>query len=562
MSTDNARRITRMGESDGATQGHVSRPRDLENPELADKLEAFAALLDLAGANPYGVRAYRRAAALVRATPASVAGLVRSGRARELRGIGRGIEGKLRELVQTGEIAELVELERTVSPQLVGLGRLVGLNAKRAAEIGRVLGIRTADELRQAAREGRLTEVPGIGPKTAERIRAALDRSPEVSPPRSLPLNRSRPLVEAVAAALGGTAAGDPRRWRDASERLAVVCSGDDANAVTARFEEHPSIVAIVERTDQGALGVTVDGIPIELVVAPPAHFGTELLRATGSKAYVDALEPLPAAPDEAGVYHALGLPFCPPELREEPYAGEPPTLLELSDIRGDLHCHTTWSDGRASVLEMGAAARDRGYEYLAICDHTLAVRVVPGLDAEAIRRQGEEIAAANEVLAPFRVLRGAECDILPDGSLDLPDDVLSELEWVMASLHAGQRRPRRELTRQVVEAVRNPFTSALSHPTGRLINHRPPNALDLDEVFAAALETGTALEVNGLPDRLDLNGENVRRAIAAGVRIVVSTDAHSVVGLANMELAVATARRGGATAADAVNTRPLSEVL
>jgi DNA polymerase (family 10) len=320
--------------------------------------------------------------------------------------------------------------------------------------------------------------------------------------------------------------------------------------------------VAIVERTDRGALGVTVDGIPIELVVAPIARFGTELLRATGSKAYVDALEPLPTAPDEAAVYRALGLPFCPPELREEPFSGEPPKLLELSDIRGDLHCHTTWSDGRASVLEMGAAARDRGYEYLAICDHTLAVRVVPGLDAEAIRRQGEEIAAANEVLAPFRVLRGAECDILPDGSLDLPDDVLSELEWVMASLHAGQRRPRRELTRQVVEAVRNPFTSALSHPTGRLINHRPPNALDLEEVFAAALETGTALEVNGLPDRLDLNGENVRRAIAAGVRIVVSTDAHSVAGLANMELAVVTARRGGATAADAVNTRPLLEVL
>jgi len=540
----------------------MSAPRDLANPDLADRLEAFAVLLDLAGANPYGVRAYRRAAALVRATPVPLAGLVRSGRARELRGIGRGIEGKLRELVLTGEIAELAELERTVSPQLVGLGRLVGLSAKRAAEIGRVLDIRTADELREAARAGRLTEVPGIGPKTAERILAGLERSPEAGPPRSLLLNRSRPLVEAVADALGGTGAGDPRRWRDASERLAVVCLGDDASALTARFEAHPSIVAIVERTDRGAIGVTVDGIPIELVVAPPERFGTELLRATGSKAYVDALEPLPAAPDEAGVYRALGLAFCPPELREEPFSGEPPTLLELSDVRGDLHCHTTWSDGRASVLEMGVAARDRGYEYLAICDHTLAVRVVPGLDAEAIRRQGEEIAAANEQLAPFRVLRGAECDILPDGSLDLPDDVLTELEWVMASLHAGQRRPGGELTRQVVEAVRNPFTSALSHPTGRLINHRPPNALDLDEVFTAALDTGTALEVNGLPDRLDLNGENVRRATAAGVRIVVSTDAHSVAGLGNMELAVATARRGGAGPADAVNTRPLSELL
>ena len=562
MSTEWPLRITRSGDSDNTAQADLSRPPDLENPELAERLEAFAALLDLAGANPYGVRAYRRAAALVRATPVPVAGLVRSGRVRELRGIGPGIEGKLRELVQTGEIAELAELERTVSPQLVGLGRLLGLSAKRAAEIGRVLGIRTADELREAAREGRLTEVPGIGPKTAERVLSALERGPEAVPPRSILLNRSRPLVESVAEAVGATASGDPRRWRDTSERLAVVCADDEATAATGRFEEHPSIVAIVERTEGGAVGVTVDGIPIELMVAPPERFGTELVRATGSKGYVDALEPLPAAPDEAGVYRKLGIPFCPPELREEPFSGEPPRLLGLSDVRGDLHCHTTWSDGRASVLEMGLAARNRGYEYLAICDHTVAVRVVPGLDADAIRRQGEEIAAANEELAPFRVLRGAECDILPDGSLDLPDDVLSELEWVMASLHAGQRRPRRELTEQVVEAVRNPFTSALSHPTGRLINHRPPNALDLDEVFAAAVETGTALEVNGLPDRLDLNGENVKRAIAAGVRIVVSTDAHSIAGLGNMELAVATARRGGASAADVVNTRPLSEVL
>jgi DNA polymerase (family 10) len=230
--------------------------------------------------------------------------------------------------------------------------------------------------------------------------------------------------------------------------------------------------------------------------------------------------------------------------------------------VRGDLHVHTTWSDGKASVREMAEAARDRGYAYLAICDHTRSVRVVPGLDGDDVRRQGEEIAAVNEALAPFRVLRGIECDILPDGSLDLPDDVLAELDWVQISLHAGQRAQRRELTKRVVEAMRHPAARCLSHPTGRLINHRPPNALDLEEVFRVALETGLAVEVNGLPDRLDLRDEHVRLAIEAGVPIVCSTDAHSVRGLGNIVLSVATARRGGATAQDVLNTRPLQDFV
>ena len=226
----------------------------------------------------------------------------------------------------------------------------------------------------------------------------------------------------------------------------------------------------------------------------------------------------------------------------------------------GDLHVHTTWSDGKASVLEMAQAARDRGYEYLAICDHTRSVRVVPGLDGDDVRRQAEEIAAANEALAPFRVLRGIECDILPDGSLDLPDDVLAELDWVQVSLHAGQRAQRRELTARVVEAMRHPAARCLSHPTGRLINHRPPNALDLEEVFEVALETGVALEVNGLPDRLDLRDDHVRLAIEAGVPIVCSTDAHSVRGLGNMQLSVrdgaARRRDGGGRAQHAAAAR------
>jgi DNA polymerase (family 10) len=232
------------------------------------------------------------------------------------------------------------------------------------------------------------------------------------------------------------------------------------------------------------------------------------------------------------------------------------------NDIRGDLHCHTTRSDGRATVEEMGRAARERGYDYLAICDHTPAVGAVRGLTPDDVRRQAEEIAAANEVLAPFRVLRGIECDILPDGRLDLPDDVLAELEWVQASVHGGQRMPRAEMTKRVVEALRNPHVSCLSHPTGRYIGRRPENALDLERAFEVALEEGVAVEVNGLPDRLDLSGAHVREALEAGLEIVCSTDAHSVRGLGNMALSVATARRGGATAAHVVNTRPLGAIL
>jgi DNA polymerase (family 10) len=526
----------------------------LDNAKMAERLEAFAALLDLAGASYYTARAYRRAAELVRSTPAPVVDLVREGRVRELRGIGPGIERRLVELVETGRIAELDELERSVRPEIVGLGRFLGLSAKRAVEVAEALRVESAEEFRAAVREGRLRSVPGIGPKTEAKLVAALERE-EPRPQRGLLLNRARALVEPVADALGGVVAGDPRRWRDTSERLAIVTS--DNNALD-RFRDLPQIVAVVD----GTVGVTVEGVPLELVIAPPERFGTELLRATGSEAYVAALEPLPAGAGEEDVYAALGVPWCPPELREEPHRREPPALLELANVRGDLHCHTTWSDGRASVFEMGEAARERGYEYLAICDHTPSVGAVPGISGDELRRQGEEIAAANERLAPFRVLRGIECDILRDGSLDLPDDVLTQLDWVQASVHGGQRMPARELTMRSVEAMRNPHVRCLSHPKGRIINHRPENALDLDQVFEVAIETGVALEVNGLPDRLDLRGEHVRAAIEAGVQIVVSTDAHSVHGLGNMELAVRTARRGWATAGDVANALPLDQFL
>jgi DNA polymerase (family X) len=531
------------------------------NAHIAEQLESFASLLDLSGAGYYTSRAYRRAAETIRETKAPIAELVAAGRVQELRGIGPGIATRLRELVETGRIAELDELEREVQPELVGLGRFLGIAPKRMVEIGRALGVATADEFRTAARGGRLTTIAGIGAQTERRLLERLD-SEGLPQQKGMLLNRARALLEEIAGELDGEVAGDPRRWADASFELAVVCAAERPDPVLDAFASLPTIVSVLEREPRRALGVTVEGVPVELIVAAPPSFGTELLRATGSHSYVDALGELPAAPDEHALYAALDVPWCPPELREQPFAGEPPPLLERSDIRGDLHVHTTWSDGKASVLEMAVAARELGYQYLAICDHTPNVRVVPGLDADDLRRQGEEIAAANEELAPFRVLRGTEVDIRRDGELDLPDDVLAELDWVQLSLHAGQREPRDELTRKVTEAMRHPAVRALSHPRGRLINHRPANALDLERTFEVALETGVALETNGLPDRLDLSGPEIRRAIEAGVPVVVSTDAHSVRGLGNMRLAVHTARRGWATAADVVNTRPLAEVL
>jgi DNA polymerase (family X) len=544
----------------GSEYSYAQSPVD--NPQIADRLNAFASLLELAEANPYTARAYRRAAETIRGAPIPVADLVKAGKVRELRGIGRGIEARLCELVETGTIAELDELEDELAPDLVGLGRYLGLSAKRSVEIAKALDIRTGEELRDAAAAGRLRSVPGIGPKIEARLVEALASDAEPPARPGLLLNRALELLGGIATVLEGEVAGDARRWRDSCEVLAVVCSSPDPRPLLARFADLPQIVALIDEGERRAAGVTVEGVPVELVVADPQQFGTALVRATGSAEYVAALEPLPDAHDEHAVYRALGIPWCPPELREEPFRDEPPALVELADIRGDLHSHTTWSDGRASVEEMGRAAIERGYDYLAICDHTPAVGAVRGLTPDDVRRQAEQIAAANEVLAPFRVLRGIECDILPEGRLDLPDDVLAELDWVQASVHGGQRMPGPEMTKRVEEALRNPHVRCLSHPKGRYINRRPENALDLDRIFEVALEEDVALEVNGLPDRLDLSGEHVREALRAGVQIVCSTDSHSTQGLANMILSVMTARRGWAPAEAVVNARPLESIL
>ena len=416
---------------------------------IADRLDAFASLLELADANPYTVRAYRRAADTIRATPRCRSPtLVRAGRVRELRGIGPGIEARLRELVETGDIAELAELERELAPGLVGLGRYLGLGARRSVEIARALGVRTPEELRAAAAAGRLRERPrdrrqdrGAAARGARaRGRAAAARAASL-------LNRARELVGGIAAALGrraapatcgagatrasgsrsSCAAADPGPAAGALRRAAADRRGDRAGRAPRR-----------RRDGRGRAGRA--GRRRAASASGPRCCARPARRPTSRRSSRS-----PTAPTSTRSTRALGVPVVPAgAARGAVPRRAAARCVEIADIRGDLHCHTTWSDGRASVEEMGRAASDRGYEYLAICDHTPAVGAVRGLTADDVRRQGEEIAAANEALAPFRVLRGIECDILPDGRLDLPDDVLAELDWVQASVHGGQRMPRR----------------------------------------------------------------------------------------------------------------------
>ena len=361
--------------------------RDPTNAWVADRLALFAALLELSEASSFAVRAYARAAELIRSAPTSVAQLVRAGRVRELRGIGPGIEAKLLELIETGEIAELRSLEAELDPALIGLGRMLGLSSQRTLHIARHLGVASVAEFMEACRDGRLRDVPGVGAVTEAKILAALVREPAA--PRGLTVTRSRALSQEIAMALGGEIAGPARRFCELSHELAVVCASDDPAATIARFDQLPAIVVLLERGEGRAVGLTVDGVPVTLVVIPAERFGTELIVATGSADYVDALGPLCDATTETELFEMLGLPYCPPELREHAGATAPIGLVELADVRGDLHCHTTWSDGKDSVEEMALAALRRGYEYIAICDHTPNVRVVPGLDADALAASG-----------------------------------------------------------------------------------------------------------------------------------------------------------------------------
>jgi DNA polymerase (family 10) len=572
-------------------------PAEPPNSAIAAALEELGDLYELDGAIVHRVLAYRTAAKTVRETAVSVAGLTRAGRATELTGIGKTLQEKILALIDTGSIPAAERLRAKFPPGLIALTRLPGLGPKRARMLHETLGIDSLAALREAALAQRLRTVKRLGPKFEESVLAALDALPADTDelpraPRRMLLPAAIELGETLIAGLRSQGPPDARIELAGSARRGVESVKDiDLVAVTAeplalaeslgRLEQVETVSAGGEA---GARARAHSGAAVDLRIAAPEQFGSLLQHFTGSAAHNAALRAgavrrglhvseygilddasgvTRACATEAAVYERLGLPYIPPELREN--RGEllepPPELIELADIRGDLHCHTIASDGRATIAEMAQAARERKYEYLAITDHSASHGFGNDVSPARLREQIERIGEIDAALGDLRLLAGSEVNILPDGSLDYEDELLAQLDWVLASVHTAFAIGEQRMTERMIAAIEHPLVDAIGHPTGRLIERREPYAVDLEAVFAAAARTGTLLEINANPDRRDLSETHARAAVAAGARIVIDSDAHRIDTLANMRWGVLTARRGALSAASVANTRPWREL-
>jgi DNA polymerase (family X) len=560
------------------------------NAELAERFELLADLLELDGADAFRLAAYRRAAARIRESAVPVAQLAIDGKATRLSGIGGTIEAKIVEYIETGDLAALAKLRDKLPSGLVDVMHVPGLGPKTARKLWGELGVESLDDLKAAAEQERLRDLPGLGPKSEEKVLKALAKPARESADtgrtllgKVLPaVRRAVEEIEESGLADRVSEAGSVRRRAETSRDLDLIATAEDPPALTAFFVERRWVAEVVAKGSTKATVVSHDGHRFDLRVVPPENYGSLLQHFTGSKDHNVALredavrkglsiseygvknvetEEVFTAADEAELYEHLGYAWIPPELREN--RGELdaarerrlPELVRLDDLKGDLHMHTDWSDGRGTLEEMVLAAKERGHSYIAICDHARRLR-----DGR-LEKQTEEIAAMNERVSGITVLAGIEVDVRADGSLDYDDEALAQRDWVMASIHSGFDGPRERLTHRITAAMENPHVDCIGHPTGRKINRRPPYELDLERVFEKAVETGTFLEINAQPDRLDLTDNHARAAVEAGVRIVVSTDAHRVHELDNLELGVAQARRGWVTADQIVNTRSWAQV-
>jgi len=559
------------------------------NAELAERFELLADMLELDGADAFRLAAYRRAAARIRESAVPVAQLAVDRKATRLSGIGTTIENKIVELVETGDLQALAKLRDRLPPGLVEVMHVPGLGPKTARKLWSELGITSLDELRAAAEQERLRGLPGLGAKTEEKVLKSLSNPTSSAATGRVLLGQVLPSVRRAVAELeeSGLAdrvseAGSVRRRCETAHDLDLIATAGEPSALTAFFSECDWVAEVLARGGTKATVVSHDGHRFDLRVVPPESYGSLLQHFTGSKAHNVALredavrrglsvseygvlavesEETFTAADEEAFYAHLGYAWIPPELRENrgeleaAREGRLPHLVELSDVLGDLHVHTNWSDGRGTLEEMVTAARALGRRYVAVCDHARRLR-----DGR-LERQAEEIEALRERAGKIRILSGIEVDIRTDGSLDMPDEALAERDWVMASIHAGFDQPRDRLTDRILAAMENPHVDCIGHPTGRKINRRAPYDVDFERVLDGALRTGTFLEINAQPDRLDLTDTHARAAAEAGVRIVISTDAHRVGELANLELGVAQARRGWLNAEQVVNTRSWREV-
>jgi DNA polymerase (family 10) len=561
----------------------------MRNGEIAEAFEELASLYELDGAVVYRVVAYRNAAKAIREAGVSVEELAKQGRADELAGVGKTIAEKIDALLETGSIPSADKLKQRIPPGLVEITRIPGLGPKRARLLHDELGVSSIDELRQAAEDGRLSDVKGFGKKAEENLLAAFAAGADGRPKARMLLSKALPVGEELVAALREhpaairvELAGSARRLADTVKDLDIVAASSDPAALAEAFSGLDAIESVSTSGEAGAKALTHTGLPVDLRIVPEEAFGNLLHHFTGSGRHNEALRTEAVrrglhvseygiSDDETGeseafkteeeVYERLGMQYIPPELRENRGELEAarerrlPELVTLADLKGDLHMHTDWSDGRGTLEEMVLAAKERGRKYIAICDHARRLR-----DGR-LERQTEEIAAMNERVSGITVLAGIEVDIRGEGSLDYDDEALAQRDWVMASIHSGFDQPRERLTDRLVAAMENPHVDCIGHPTGRKINRRPPYELDLERVFEKAVETGTFLEINAQPDRLDLTDNHARAAVEAGVRIVVSTDAHRVHELDNLQLGVAQARRGWVTADQIVNTRTWAQI-
>ena len=566
----------------------------MRNPDVAKLLENIAGLLALKGENPFRVRAYSQAARSVASLTEDIADLWRQGRLCSVPGIGESIAAKIDEYLRTGRLSYYEQLKQEVAPQAAELLEVPGMGPARARLVYERLGVKTVRELEEAARQHRLSQLPGIRERTEEKILREIARLRQRT--RRLLLGVALPAAEEVVGLLRDHSAvrsidvaGSLRRLKETIGDIDILVASDHPSEVMDAFTTLPVVkeVLLVGPTKSSIL--TTSDLQIDLRVVHPDEYGSALQYFTGSKEHNIALRDVAiakgyklseyglfetrsgrrvAGATEEEVYHALGLDWIPPELRENrgeiaaAREGRLPRLVQLQDVKGDLQTHSDWSDGVNSLETMVRAARDRGYEYVAITDHSQGLGVAHGLSLDEIRQQRQLVEELNRRMAPFRILHGIELDIRADGTLDYPDEVLAGFDLVGASVHSAFDQPLERMTRRIVGALRNLFVCILNHPTGRLLGKRPPYAVDLDQVVKVAAEEGVVLEIDGQPDRLDLDDVWSRRAAEAGVVLACDTDSHAAGQLGFMRWAVAVARRAWLEPRHVLNAQPVESVL
>ena len=560
----------------------------MENDEVANVLDQTANMLELAGENFFRVRAYRNAARAIRDQTAQVASLSKE-QIDEIPGIGADLAGKITTIIQTGDLPLHRELASKFPPQLLELRDIPGLGPKRLKLLIDLMQIRGRDDLEKAVKSGTIRKIPGFGPKIEDRIRESLLRRETGEEKRMLYAEATRIAAQIEAYLRKCTAirefelAGSFRRRRETVGDLDAVAAAADSAAVMKHFNAFPGITEVIGSGETKTSVVLKGGLQVDLRVVPAKSFGAALTYFTGSKSHNVHLRRIAqarglllneyglfrndvviASRTEEEIYRALGLAWVPPELREDrgeieaAASGKLPKLIERKNLRGDLHSHSLYTDGRASIEEMARQARASGLEYLAITDHSRRLAMAHGLDPKRLREQRREIERIRKKLPGISLLQGIEVDILDDGRLDLPADALSELDWVVASVHYKLEQNPADMTRRLIKAIRNPNVDVIGHPTGRLLEHREPSKFDFSEILRVAREEGCALEINSQPERLDLTDTACMAAKQAGVKLVISSDAHSTRDLALLDYGINQARRGWIEKENVLNTRPL----